>query len=102
MARSRDYAAEYARRQSRARAQGFTSYWHQRQIRREIKVSDPAVRGEIERKGARFTPAEWRREMRRGEDALRRGDKREANRIARRLGFRDTQRAPGYRAFYYH
>lgn len=112
MARARDYSAEYAARNTAARQAGFKSYWHRRQIDREIGVNryihtktgrrqNPLFL-EIEKAGSRYTPKNWRRLQAEGRAALRRRDFDEADRIAKKLGKRDTKQGPARRLFYYH
>jgi hypothetical protein len=109
MARSRDYAAEYAARQARARASGYTSYWHQRQTKATARrLPTGAERESFTRYAKRHPGAEWRRLWVDGDRALRRKDHAEAERIARKLGYRprrdpDTgRRRPARAVWWYH
>lgn len=108
MARQRDYAAEYERRQEIARDLGYGSY-HQRRQTSELADRlelDREGRRELERLskegGSRLSPAEVRQRFREGADALRRKDHEQAEAIARQLGYRPTRNGPARRVFWYH
>ena len=58
MARQRDYAAEYARRQELAAERGFSSYSEERTFRRETRF-EREIAGESEEWQSRF-PGDWR------------------------------------------
>lgn len=107
MARKRDYAAEYQRRQSNARRLGFDSYYSQRETRRLQKVLDTdRERAELQRKVTHpprgLGQSEVRQLWRQGKAALVIKDHDRANRIARRLGYRKTPDGEPERIFWYH
>ena len=123
MARARDYKREYALRQQRARSEGFSSYWQRRQTRRlayELYPGESTNRQRIPgqprnpaEQRARFikriaepprgmTAAQARSLWLRGMDAQRSHDWDEAERIARRLGYRASAYGPARRIWWYH
>jgi len=103
VARPRDYKAEYARRQQRARARGFRGYWQERKARRTIGTQrrgrvDPKALDEQLRAAAKDADL-----YKQGMAAMRRSDFDEAERIARKLGYRKgSRKGPARRIFFYH
>lgn len=128
MAAKRNYAAEYQRRQAIARQHGFGSYWERRQARKlgyeradrldlqrkrhplspaQIAKARKASVDDFERiavhaRRVGLTPHELEQLWADGDRALRRRDHAEADRIARRLGYRKSKSGPPSRIFYYH
>lgn len=106
MARARDYAAEYQRRQSRARQLGYTSYNHRRRTEEAARLYDDRSARNLISKSKNpppgMTPAQVRRLWAEGDRALRAKDHEEARRIAKRLGYRQVPKGPPQRVFFYH
>ncbi len=112
--RARNYRAEYAARMARARREGFGSYWEVRQFRAVVgsRARDTPQLDELTEHYRGWvaggqSPAQFRRLVQQGRDALRRRDHAEAYRIARQLGYEDEESdyySEGWaqRAFYYH
>lgn len=124
---ARDYAAEYQRRQALARERGFSGYWERRQARqlgyqraeridftrkRAPLSPDELARAKREsvdeferialRAHRRMSDVEFRQLLADGDAAMRRKDFAEADRIARKLGYRKSKTGPAGRIFYYH
>ena len=124
---ARDYAAEYQRRQALARERGFSGSWERRQARqlgyqraeridftrkRAPLSPDELARAKREsvdeferialRAHRRMSDVEFRQLLADGDAAMRRKDFAEADRIARKLGYRSSKTGPAGRFCYYH
>lgn len=107
MARRRDYAAEYARRQQRAKDLGYQSYWHERQTRQMASQLPARTRRKFvstaKEPPTGISPARVRALWAQGDEAMRDGDTETARQIAEQLGIapaKDTY--PPESLFWYH
>ena len=104
MARApRNYAAEYERRQARARSEGYLSYWDKRTAPPVIRtgMSDDArrkMRAEIGPEGRRLSS----KDLAKGHALLRAKDFKGADALARKRGIRARKGMPPGRVFWYH
>lgn len=101
--RTRDYKQEYQRRKLKARKEGFSSPYHKTQVRKEAKK----YHGQIRDKYVEFSKSQKKRKNRdlwnQGLKALQQKDHDKADRIARRLGVKNSATlGPPSRIFWYH